>query len=160
MTIGDTIYPVSTQEYSPYGEKLEIIKDLLETSSDNGTSLERMKHIFAFIECELLDDYDKSLPNTKVNLERSALYGLNNRRSEIEILAFILNITKGGAKKTNILYQANLSGRQLKNYLSFLINAEFINETRISKRGKSYSTTHKGNVFLFHWMKILSLLEM
>jgi predicted transcriptional regulator len=160
IEISGAIYPDASQKYSS-PEKLEALKELIEDlDQPDDTDAERIKYLFDLIDEELLSEYDRNtIALDKVNLERSYLTGLNNRRSEMEILAYILNIARGSAKKTKILYQANLSGRQLKNYLTFLLNAGFIKEEKITRRTNSYSTTKKGNLFLFHWMKILYLLE-
>ena len=45
----------------------------------------------------------------------------NKRRSEIQIIGEILELSRYGAKKTEILYQSNMSFTQLQNYLSFLL---------------------------------------
>jgi predicted transcriptional regulator len=123
---------------------------------------DRLKHVFDLVNDELLEKLDDKTQTQleRVSLERSFLSGLNNRRSETEILAFILKIAKGGAKKTKILYQANLSGRQLKNYMNFMLETGFLKEKTIPKKGSLFNTTEKGKTFLFHWMKILNLLEM
>jgi predicted transcriptional regulator len=105
-----------------------------------------------------MEDFNAT-PFEKVNLNRNSLKGLNNRRSDIEILAVILRVTWNSAKKTKLLHQANLSGCQLKKYLEFLIKSGFISERPTSKRVCSYKTTTKGTLFLFHWTKILYLLE-
>jgi predicted transcriptional regulator len=160
IEISGAIYPVSSSKYtSP--EKLEALQELIEVlNQPKNTDAERIKYLFDLIDEELLTEYESNaITLEKVNLERTYLTGLNNRRSEMEILAHILNIARGSAKKTKILYQANLSGRQLKNYLTFLLGAGFIKEQKITRRTYSYSTTKKGNLFLFHWIKILSLLE-
>lgn len=46
---------------------------------------------------------------------------VNTRRSEIEIISKILDLSKSGAKKTEILYRGNLSYMQLQKYLPFLV---------------------------------------
>jgi len=72
---------------------------------------------------------------------------MKNRRSEIEIISKILDVTNGGAKKTEILYQGNLSYRQLQDYLTYLIDKNIIEEEYIKDNGNShklYKTTEKG----------------
>lgn len=123
-------------------------------------NLQRMKHIFDLIDDELVEEYEKTIgPLENITLESTTLDGLNTRRSEVAILAFILKISKAGAKKTKILYDANLSGRQLKNYLSFLVSTGFIKEKPIPKKGSLFITPAKGKVFLSYWSKILSLVD-
>ena len=76
----------------------------------------------------------------------------NKRRSEIQIIETILDLTKNGAKKTEILYQSNTSFSQLQSYLSFLIEHNMIKENIQETEGKSsrklYVTTDKGNSLL------------
>ena len=76
----------------------------------------------------------------------------------MELLAFILKAARKGVNKTEILYKANLSGRQLKKYLLFLSNAGFLKEDNRKKRSL-YKTSSKGSLFLYHWVRILQLLE-
>ena len=70
------------------------------------------------------------------------------RRSEIEIIGEILDLSKDGAKKTEILYQSNMSFSQLQHYLSFLLEKNIVEENNIiSGNGRSvkiYVTTEKG----------------
>ena len=73
---------------------------------------------------------------------------LNNRRSEIEIIRDILVLSQSGAKKTEIMYQVNLSYFQLNNYLESLLNIDLLTERAIQINGnglgKEYVTTEKG----------------
>ena len=74
------------------------------------------------------------------------------RRSEIEIIGEILDLSKEGAKKTEILYQSNMSFSQLQHYLSFLLEKNIVEENNIvNDSGRSikiYVTTEKGNNLL------------
>lgn len=85
---------------------------------------------------------------------------INNRRSEMEIVRDILNLTskKEGAKKTQILYQTNLSYTQLKDYLSFLLERNFMD---IEKNNSSvfYKTSDRGNELLSNINKVIHSLE-
>ena len=76
----------------------------------------------------------------------------SKRRSEIEIIGDILDLSKNGAKKTEILYQGNMNFLQLQNYLDFLIEKNFVEEgTIVNENGTSskiYVTTEKGNDLL------------
>ena len=73
---------------------------------------------------------------------------LNNRRSEIEIIRDILLRSQSGAKKTEIMYQVNLSFFQLNSYLNSLLRIELLMERPIQFNGnglgKEYVTTEKG----------------
>jgi len=87
---------------------------------------------------------------------------VNNRRSEFEIIGRILDISKEGAKKTEILYKGNFSYSQLTEYLTFLLNRKILEE-KITKNktnnGKYYIITQKGKDLLVNINKTLSFLE-
>ncbi len=82
---------------------------------------------------------------------------INNRRSEIEILAEILNLAKKKPRKTKILYKANLNHRQLEKYLSFLVKKDLI----VEENGSivRYNISEKGLEFLEAIQKASSFLE-
>ena len=90
-------------------------------------------------------------------------YMFNKRRSEIQIIAEILDLSKNGAKKTEILYQNNMSFSQLQSYLSFLLEKNIIKESYITKdngiKNKVYITTGKGNDLLEDINKLLMYFE-
>ena len=83
----------------------------------------------------------------------------NKRRSEIQIIGEILDLSKNGAKKTEILYQNNMSFSQLQDYLSYLLEKELIKENAVSNNNgtirKVFITTEKGNNLLVDINKIL-----
>lgn len=84
---------------------------------------------------------------------------VNNRRSEIEIISEILNLSCKGAKKTEILYQGNFSYAQLQKYLFFLIEKNILEENEIRNNGcttKFYKTTEKGLLFLEDVKRVLA----
>ena len=67
-------------------------------------------------------------------------------RSRLEIIADILDIVKGGSKKTHIMFQANLSYKLLCRYLDEVLEAGLVRfDGSMSKR---YYLTGKGEVFL------------
>jgi predicted transcriptional regulator len=71
----------------------------------------------------------------------------NNRRSEIEIVGEILKISQKGARKTEILYQGNLSYTQVQSYLPFLVEKNILEENLVKDNGnsyKEYKATKKG----------------
>ena len=72
---------------------------------------------------------------------------VNNRRSEFEIIYKILTLSCNNVKKTEILYQGNLSFTQLQSYLPFLLEKNMLEEDVVNNNGssyKSYRTTEKG----------------
>ena len=76
----------------------------------------------------------------------------DKRRSEFQIIGEILDLSKDGAKKTEILYKSNMSFVQLRNYLSFMIEKNIIKEKLTNKdrelSKKIYVNTDKGNNLL------------
>jgi predicted transcriptional regulator len=87
---------------------------------------------------------------------------VNNRRSEFEIISKILDISKYGAKKTEILYKGNFSHTQLTSYLTFLINKDILEEKTKNENGqncKYYIITEKGIDLLGDINKTLSHLK-
>ena len=86
---------------------------------------------------------------------------MNNRRSEFEIIGKILDISKNGAKKTEILYKGNFSYTQVTGYLDFLVKREILEEKNTKnngRNGKNYITTEKGQDLLVNIKKTLSYL--
>ena len=75
---------------------------------------------------------------------------MGNYRSRFDIIADILHVVKGddGAKKTQIMYGANLSYKVLTRYLAEVLEACLIKFER-SKR--CYVLTAKGREFLEHY---------
>ncbi len=73
------------------------------------------------------------------------------RRDKIEIFADILKVAKNGAKKTHIVYKANLNFSTLKNQLKTLKEKGLLIQTD----GGFYLTTQKGDNFLEQYMKLL-----
>ena len=65
-------------------------------------------------------------------------------RKRLEIIADILSVVKGGARKTRIMYQANLSYKLLTLYLRFVREAGLVS----TKVKGTYILTQKGHEFL------------
>lgn len=68
-----------------------------------------------------------------------------NYRGRLDIIADILNVTLKNAKKTQIMYQANLSYKVMQKYLADITNAQLIS---FEDEKQSYSLTDKGREFL------------
>jgi predicted transcriptional regulator len=80
------------------------------------------------------------------------------RRDRLRIIAEILEIAKGGALKTPIMYKANLGFAQLNEYLSLLLRIKLLES--VTKDGKTiYKTTRKGLKYLQNYMEIRGLLK-
>jgi len=70
---------------------------------------------------------------------------LGNYRRRIDIIADILKVTETEAKKTQIMYRANLSYTVLQKYLAELTEASLINYTDDTQ---CYALTSKGREYL------------
>lgn len=108
-------------------------------------SVEREYNSDEFIRCLFLVQIEKKL---------SFLH-----RSRVDIMANVLQESIGGAKKTHIMYNCNLSFKQLQTYLELLIERELL-EIKSEGKGNSggfYEITQKGRAFLrsYHSIKIL-----
>jgi len=75
---------------------------------------------------------------------------LGSYRSRFDIIADILHVVKGndGARKTQIMYGANLSYKVLVRYLGEVLEACLI---RFEKGRRCYVLTAKGREFLEHY---------
>jgi len=139
--------------------KSDILRNFDQFSAED---LWKFKTVVDMIDAVCIEDYNSGKRRiNKVVIERTGRCKLNARRSEIEVLASILDVCKCGAGKTKILYTANLSYTQLKNYLSFLLEKGLmeIEERTRNARGKIYLTTPKGLLLLRNWQNIVPLLE-
>jgi len=77
---------------------------------------------------------------------------INRRRSDVEIIADMLEIGENGAGKTRIMYNANMSYRQIQKYLGFLLAQGFIDKMEMGNPSVSYQVTENG-------LKLLKLIN-
>jgi predicted transcriptional regulator len=70
---------------------------------------------------------------------------LRNYRRRLDIIADILRVISGSAKKTQIMFQANLSYTVLQKYLAEITGASLIS---FEEEARCYVLTDKGRVFL------------
>jgi len=82
--------------------------------------------------------------------------GVNSRRSSMEVIADILRL--GDAGKTEIMYSANLSFRQLQKYLSYLVQEGFLEQRIVPNPGVKYRVTPRGAQLLNSIDTVLSAL--
>jgi len=82
---------------------------------------------------------------------------INQRRSNIEIIAEMLKVGENGAGKTKIMYNANLSYTQIQKYLGFLMSQGFIDRMEMGNPSVTYQITESGLKLL---ESINSLMEM
>ncbi|MBC8224186.1 transcriptional regulator [Candidatus Bathyarchaeota archaeon] len=73
------------------------------------------------------------------------------RRNDLDICADILKVSKAGAKKTHIVYRANLNFKIVKKYLSRLIDNGFLMDR--SDNG-IFVTTERGSDFLEQYARL------
>ncbi len=74
------------------------------------------------------------------------------RRNDIDICARILEVSRMGAKKTQIVYQANLNFKIVEKYLKRLIDGGLLK----SAGGRLYVTTAKGSRFLEQYRGLMA----
>ena len=75
---------------------------------------------------------------------------MGNYRGRLDIIADVLRVVSGGARKTQIMFQANLSYKVLQKYLAETAGASLI----CFEDGKScYVLTDKGRAFLDTYKK-------
>ena len=65
------------------------------------------------------------------------------RRNNLDICSDILQVARGGANKTRIVYQANLNFKIVRKYLNRLIDGGLIQPSE-----DVFITTPKGNQFI------------
>jgi len=80
-------------------------------------------------------------------------------RSQIDIMASILDEAVKGAKKTRIMYRCNLSHRQLQRYLELLLSMELLKSISKVESDETnfFKTSAKGSAFLdaYRRLKVL-----
>jgi predicted transcriptional regulator len=89
---------------------------------------------------------------------KATLANKTKRRDQFGIIAKILEITKKGARKTQIMYKANLSFTQLNEYLPYLLNKKLISLTS-NGDGEIYVITKQGIDFLKRHNELIQLLK-
>jgi predicted transcriptional regulator len=75
---------------------------------------------------------------------------MGNYRGRLDIIADILNVASRNAKKTQIMYQANLSYKVLQRYLAEVVGAQLIN---FEGEKQYFQLTDKGREFLEAYQK-------
>jgi predicted transcriptional regulator len=75
------------------------------------------------------------------------------KRSDIDIMANILDEARRGARKTRIMYRCNLSHRQLQAYLKLLLGMELL-----ASQSDFFQTTVKGRKFVDAYRALKALM--
>jgi predicted transcriptional regulator len=73
-------------------------------------------------------------------------------------MAEMLNASRKGLTKTQIMYKASLSFTQVVHYLSFLLEMNLLEKINVNKK-TIYKTTQKGVQFLKRYKEIKELLK-
>ncbi len=73
---------------------------------------------------------------------------VNQRRSDIEIMADMLKVGENGAGKTKIMYNANMSYGQIQKYLAYLVSQGFIAKMEMGNPSVTYQVTDSGQKLL------------
>ena len=79
------------------------------------------------------------------------------KRGKMEIIVSVLEVALNGARKTHIIYKANLDTRSVKRHLEFLMKIGFI--IQLKDNPKIYKTTEKGCAFLNQYKKLQDMLH-
>jgi len=97
---------------------------------------------------------------SKVKKELSSSQLAKTKRSDIDIMASILNEAHEGARKTRIMYRCNLSHIQLRVYLKLLFGMKLLALTSEEEGTKPdvLKTTAKGLEFLDAYRKLKVLM--
>ncbi len=82
----------------------------------------------------------------------------SKRRDKLIIMSEIIEITKKGTSKTQIMFKANLSFSQLQQYISLLLNTGLIEENADDGRA-IFKATPKGFEFLERQQSVIDLLS-
>jgi predicted transcriptional regulator len=85
---------------------------------------------------------------------------MNQRRSNIEIIADMLRVGENGAGKTEIMYSANMSYSQLQKYLTFLLSHGLINRVEVGNPVITYHVTDKGRGLLESIDNVMEVLDL
>ena len=82
----------------------------------------------------------------------------SKRRDKLAIMAEILEISRNGTLKTQIMYKANLSFAQLNEYLRFMLKTQLLNKFNANRKDV-YGVTKKGEEFLFRHTNLKELIK-
>ena len=78
-------------------------------------------------------------------------------RGSIDVVAQMLVVCKNGARKTEMMYKANLSHEMLKRYTALLIKNGLVSN---STPDGIYRTTIRGSAVVGHYEELVELLKM
>lgn len=93
--------------------------------------------------------------NTRSTVE---LASVSQQRDSVRLMVDMLVVALEGAKKTEIVYKANLNFKQAQKYLDFLLSKGLIGLESPSSRKKVYQTTEVGRTFIKRYEETLKLI--
>lgn len=73
------------------------------------------------------------------------------KRNNLDICADILRVSRGGAKKTHLVYKANLNFNIVKKYITGLTESGLL-----EKNGERFYVTEEGKLFIDRYNKLSS----
>jgi len=82
----------------------------------------------------------------------------SERRDRLRIVAEILEITRRGALKTQVMYQSRLSFTQVNDYLEFMLETNLMKKIKQDDRN-IYKTTPNGLDFVQRYRDLAELLR-
>jgi len=94
-------------------------------------------------------------------LARPKKQSSSTHRGRLDIIADILGASFGGVRKTYLMYRCNLSFKQLKFYLEFLLHKkllQIVSDNKTSNPGL-FKITGKGKKFLEAYKSLKSLMK-
>jgi len=81
------------------------------------------------------------------------------QRSRIDIIACILENSKGGSRKTKIIYKCNLSFSQFNLYRNYLAENGLLNVLELNDGAEIFEITDKGREFLKDYKRVKDALN-
>jgi predicted transcriptional regulator len=82
----------------------------------------------------------------------------SKRRDQLVIMAEIVDISKKGTTKTDIMFKANLSFSQLNQYLTLLTQANFLEKFLINRK-EIFKATPKGYEFMERQYQVINFIN-
>jgi predicted transcriptional regulator len=100
----------------------------------------------------------REVSTTKIVEER--LRASKRKRGWIEIIWLILSQCVSGSVKTRIMYRCNLNSKQMQQYLSFLLECNFLEGKKDAAHvAISYYTTEPGMMFMRKYEQLQEVLD-
>jgi len=79
-------------------------------------------------------------------------------RDRVAIIAEVLEMSRSGELKSNIMWKAGLSYLMLNGYLKLMVETGLLDESLVNKK-VVFKTTARGLKFLYHCSEIMDLLD-